>query len=261
MDDSTINFAEVRPWWVKPFLLFIIGSPLLGLSSLPARVRIESVFVDLAGWCAYAVFVWIFIALVASLEQLLRWLCVALFFGLTVAISGAVLRKVGIWRAIEAFTTNLFGMVGGTTESLNESSDADAKMVLLLIRVMSVVPLAMLAVQSMRPSAMLRAAMRPSHGAIREWRITIAIFIRVFQHVFEIAERMLFAWQEENPHILVPRFRGDWRKGVSFCWLFLGWLKDSVWTWSIGLLLQALLFVPIAVRDWSRFTDRYEQEL
>lgn len=246
MKGKFFNLAQIRPWWLRLLILFLFASPLFGVSELPTKIRPDYIFSDLGQWSAYAVFVWLIVWFTAGLEQLIAWLSVAVIFGLTVAFSGAALRKSSVWEVLETFTRSTFG-------AQITSTTAEGDLVLLLIRVMTTLPIAILALQSFPPADILRYAARPGHIRAREWWIAVAIFVRVFQHVFEVAGRMLLAWREENPQLILPRFRGDWANQFVPLWGIIDWLKAAVMAWSVGLLQQALLFVPVAVRDWGRF--------
>ena len=250
MAGGYINLVQVRPWWLRLAILVLIACPLFGVSALHTEIRPDHVFDDLAEWTAYSLFIWIIVGFVVGLDRLILWLSASALFGITVAISGAVIRKLGVWDAIEH-------LVRATTESQASLAQTEADLVLLLIRVTATVPVALLTLQSFPASDILKRAARPENSEhVREAWLLTAIAIRIFQHVFEIAGSMFLAWREENPQVLLPRYKNDWEKGVKGRLGFLGWLKTSVWAWSMGLLQQSLVFVPVAVRDWGKFADR-----
>lgn len=250
MTGGYMNLVQVRPWWLRLAILALIACPLFGVSTLHTEIRPDHVFDDLAEWTAYSLFIWILVGLVVGLHRLIAWLSVSILFGITVAFSGAIIRKLGIWHVIEH-------LVKATTESQASLAQTEADLVLLLIRVTATLPIALLTLQSFPASDVLRRAARPDNsGHVREAWLLTAIAIRIFQHVFEVAGSMFLAWREENPKILLPRYKNDWENGVKGRLGLIGWLKTSIWAWSVGLLQQSLVFVPVAVRDWGKFVDR-----
>ena len=81
--------------------------------------------------------------------------------------------------------------------------------------------------------------------------VPAAIVLRMIQHVFELFTRLLLAWREENPDLIVPRSREDLRATLFGYGQLLPWVGRAVWTWCEALLAHSLLFVPVAVRDWQ----------
>jgi len=141
----------------------------------------------------------------------------------------------------------LFGVEGSGAVVIPERD-----LVLRLILIMVGVPFFLFALNSFPATGALRRSARPTGERQREAWLLVAIFLRVFQHVFEMAGKMLTAWREENPQLVMPRYREDWKKGIAPRGYF-GWFTRSIWAWSVSLLQQSLVFVPIAVRGWGTF--------
>jgi len=217
---------------------------MFGIGGLPVQLRSDAVFQDLGVWVSYGVFVWLLVGLAVGAEKLLSWLCVGVIFGLTVAVSGVVLRHMKVWELIQ----HLADYVSKSSPTV---STVEAELVKRLIVIMIAVPYSLLVLESFPASDILRRAARPNGSKHAELWLAVAIFLRVFQHVFEVAGNLLLAWREENPRLLLPRHQRDWH-GLGAGAGLLRWIKSSVWSWSVTLLEQALLFVPTAVRDWSR---------
>lgn len=241
---GVLNYAGIRPWWLRLFILVLFATPLFGLGNLPVELKPDAVFQGLAAWIAYAVFAWLIVGLAVGIDRLLSWLCVGVVFGLTVTVSGALMRHMKLWEVIEHF-------VDYVSHHATSVSSNEADLVRRMIVIMIAIPYSMLLLDSFPASDILRRAARPGQSRFAGFWLAVAIFLRVFQHVFEVAGRLFLAWREENPRVLWPRHRQDWH-GWGSGLGFLRWTKSAIWAWSVTLLEQAVLFVPTAVRDWIR---------
>jgi hypothetical protein len=246
-----LNYAKIRPWWFRLLLLILFAFPLLGLGNLPTELHAESLFRSLGAWIAYAIFIWIIIGLAVGLDQLLSWLFVGVIFGLTVAVTGALLRHIHLWEFIEQLVAYV------SNQAVSASSD-EAVLVWRMIVTMIAVPYSLLMLESFPASDILHRVARPGRSKRKVLWLAAAIFLRVFQHVFEVAGNLFVAWKEENPRLLWPRHRDDWHGYGSGFKGVLKWIISAIWAWSVTLLEQAMLFVPTAVRDWIRIYNTQE---
>lgn len=244
-----LSLSEIRPWWVRLSLLLVLGEPMLTGGSLHVRLHVDHAFLDLGYWTAYAVFIWLFVFLCVGGSRLLAWLAAASVFGLALVMGGATLTKIGVWE----FLQGLLGAVGTVTEFDRVQRELDLLFRLLMI--LTSLPFFLLALQSFSASAIFAAAVRRGASGGNKVLIGLAVFLRLFQHVFELFERFLLAWREENPRMLSPRHAAD--SSSAFRSLrILEWWKTSLWVWCIALLQHSLLFVPVVVREWQQFLDK-----
>lgn len=247
MNNHGINLAALKPWWLRLLIILFVASPLLGISPLPNSIQQNHIFQDLASWAGYCVFVWVFIWLCAGTEFLTNCLKFSFLFGAPVMLPGLLFGKFDVWEHIES----IFKISTELPKQVREGG-----LILILLRIVVTIPIGMLMVQIFPAYEILKYASRPKQSKKQEFWLCIAIFIRIFQHVFEVAEKMFLAWKEENPRILVPRHKNDWESGINWSFGFISWFRTATWIWCVSLLQQALIFVPIVVRDWSRFSSK-----
>lgn len=252
MRASYLNIAKLHPWWLRLLLLFVIAGPLLGISPVfNSEINPEHPFIDLFMWTGYAIFVWVFIGLVVGIEQLISWLTVAVVFGLPVVYSGAILRGLKIWEIVNKLTQYI------SKADVISPANIQADLILRLILVMTAVPLLFLTLHSFPATGILRRATSQKNTRHRELWLKMAIYLRVCQHLFETTSQMFLTWREENPKIIIPNFKSDWSSWKSG-YIFGGWIgymRASIWVWSVSLLEQALLFIPVLVSDWKKYID------
>jgi hypothetical protein len=241
-----LKFAQVRPWWVRLAIVVAIGSPMITGGALHARLHEEHFFRDLAWWAAYSVFVWLFILICIGLERLIQWLSVAVVSGLTVALTGAALRKLKIWESVEHA---VFWLTGAESAPVHQ---AELDLIFRLIIIMVSLPFALFVLNSFPAADLLKriASRGPSKKALLT--IKLALSLRIFQHVMEVVTTSLVSWREENPEIVLPRFRDDWRGTLLGRLKFFDWARTAVWAWCLTLTLHTLLIVPVVVRDFRR---------
>lgn len=242
MQDGFLNLAEVRPWWLRLGLLLTVGSPLLTGGVLHARLHPEHFYRDLAMWTAYGVFIWLFVGSCAGLRRLVDWLTFAVLISLTIVLTGAAFRKLGIWQPLETLWMR----------SPTDPERSVMDLVFRLLVILSATPYGLLTLSSFPASDLIRWVSR--RGAVRRtaWALRAAIFLRMLQNVAEVVSRSLVAWREENPALLVPRFRSDWRGSLLGRLRFFDWAWLSVFSWCTAIATQSLEAVPLVVRDFRR---------
>jgi hypothetical protein len=242
MTRPALNLAAVRPWWLRLFILAMLGHPLVASRVLHGQLHKEHLFFDIGNWTTYALFIWMFVGLCVGLKRLLDWLSIAAIFALTVLLTGAILRKTGLWSLIER-------TVGTTT------TDPTQSLIDLLFRffmILAATPFAMLVIESFPASDLMRWVSR--RGATHTARVVLvaAMFLRMFQHVGEVVTRCMVAWREENPSVILPRYRGDWVGSIFRKLGVLEWIKVSVSSWCAAIAVQSLAAIPTVVRDFRR---------
>ena len=250
MNQGYISLSSVRPWWLRLLILSLISSPLFIGIDHHASIQFEHLFSDMGNWIGYSVFIWIFIYMCVGINKLTSWLGLGAILGLVIIVTGVALPNLGIWDAVSA----VFGEV--QPESQIEKVQRELDLIFRLIMIMTSFPFFMLAIQSFSAAGIFNAAVRRGASGGAYFYIVIAVFLRVFQHVFEVFEKLLMAWQEENPRLVLPRHRADLGASVLSPLKITKWWWSSTWIWCQALLIHSLLFVPVAVRDWQQFIDR-----
>jgi len=242
-----INFRLVRPWWLKVGFLVLLGSPLATGGTLHPTLHQAHLFRDLLEWSLYALFLWLFMFLCVGLERVVTWIGWSFAIGLSVVFSGSFAAKSGAWTAVEAIAKALH------LGAVPSASNPDLDMAYRLIVIVTSTPLAIFAMQSFSAAEIVRWASSRATARRRGAKaaIAFAVAFRMFQHVSETFDCAFIAWKEENPQILLPRFRDDWRGSVTGRLTFFSWFKEAVWVWCVAMLLQTLVVIPRIVQDFG----------
>jgi hypothetical protein len=242
MGQSLLNLAEMRPWWLRTAMLALIGSPLFHSSVIHSQLHKQHFFEDLGKWTAYAVFIWLFVTLCVGINLLVEWLTVATLSSLTILFTGAILRQTGLWDGL----ATLLG--SGAPDRQQSLMD----LIFRVVMIMTATPFALLVISSFPASDLMRWVSQK--GATRTAKIALiaAMFLRIFQHVGEVVTRCMVAWTEENPTVLLPRYRSDWVGSIVRKVGIFDWLRVSVFAWCIALATQSLVAIPTIVRDFRR---------
>jgi hypothetical protein len=121
-----------------------------------------------------------------------------------------------------------------------------------LIMIMVSFPFVLFAITSFPAANLLQKVTVRSTERRNKLVVHCALFLRIFQHVLEVTTTTFTAWREENPEVILPRFRDDWRGSPLGRLGFISWFRMAVWTWCLALTLQTVLLVPIVVKDFKR---------
>lgn len=234
-----IEVIKIRPWWLRLALLTLIASPMFLPSGMHTSLHADQLFSDFATWMGYAVFLWLFIGLCVGLERLLVWLSAATVFGLALAFGGACVAKLGIWSWLNSVLGDLSGSTGTTL--IEHQSD----LIFRLFIVMTSLPFFFLVVNSFPATDIFLSAVRHGTRGRAKFFVVVAVFLRLFQYVFEVFTSLWLAWREENPEKILPRHRLEFHR--------FRWAMDSLLAWCAALLVHSLIFVPTVVRDWEPF--------
>lgn len=236
-----INIANVNPWWVRIFLLTIIG--------LPAIVNLPDYFYSsredpihfIGFWAGYALFIWLFIFLNVGARTLLSMLSGAFVLAITTAMLGAALRK--------AFPI----LQGNVTGSL-----IDVKMATLFFVMISVIPYGLMFVSSFSARGALEVMSRRNN--MKTIGLHLALGLRVLQHVGEVFIKLLTVWHEEHPNFLLPRHRKDWEGKWYSKTGFLPWLFESFKSWIYACMMHAFEPIPVLVNEIQRTATNDERK-
>ncbi|HUP60357.1 MAG TPA: hypothetical protein VNA69_08050 [Thermoanaerobaculia bacterium] len=239
----------MRPLALRAAILVVFGAPLWGGFELHKTLHVEHPFRDLGRWVAYCVFLYILIALNVGIHKLVSWVAGAMVLALTVVFSGGIFRSLKIWESLSAILPWLHAAQASTTEQ------QELDLVFRLIMIMASLPYMLFVVESFPAAEFLRDVVRQGARRRAKLYITLAVFFRIFQHVFEVVTTLLVAWREENPRGIAPREVADLRGAPVRRIAMIDWYRQALWVWAVALLENSLVFVPVAVRDWQQFID------
>ncbi len=242
IDSGWLGLTRIRPWWVRLILLALLAAPLFGKRGLHPTLHDTHVFVDIGSWTAYVCFIWGFVFVCVGVNRLIDWLSTAFMLALVLLLTGALLRKLGVWHFIE----ELLRVAPKDPDVVNLALIAQ------FFKVIATYPLALLTLVSFPASDLVRWASQLSSRRPRTWTLRLAILLRMLQNVAEVVTRCMVAWREENPQLIVPRFRADWHGSLFSRLGILSWAKDLLIIWPRTVAMQSLQAVPFVVRDFRR---------
>lgn len=258
MSEGFLRLTDVRPWYIRLLLLLVIGSPTIMGGAVHVRFHDEHYFVDLLQWTAYAVFVWLFIVACLGLKKLVEWLSVAFYIALVILFTGAVFRGVGVWERL----AELLGVEFGTPDQGVKS------LVRTFVILVVVYPLSLLVLTSFPASDLIKwISLRVARvvgsstklGLNVKAAVVLALLLRMLQHVAEVVERCLLAWQEENPAWIVPRHRADWSGSLLGRAAFFDFARTAIVAWVFAVTFHSFVVLPTLVKDFRRVTGgRFE---
>jgi hypothetical protein len=246
MNTALVNFTSLKPWWIRAFILALIGHPLIASPVLHSQLHKDHFFKDLALWTSYMVFVWLFIEFCVGLRTFLNWITVASMFALTVLMTGAVFRKLGAWDWLQ-------DIYHGSHVIDPQQNLMD--LIFRFIMILASAPFALLVINSFPATDLMRWVSRRGASRTTTAALVGAIFLRMFQHVGEVVTRSMVAWREENPRIFVPRFSADWAGSIIEKIRMLEWVKVAIVTWCGAIAVQSIAAVPTVVMDFRRVQD------
>jgi len=177
------------------------------------------------------------------MARLLQWLSAASVFGITLALTGGAFRRLDIWSWLERLL--------GQNTMTSPGQDPNVILTWKLLTILAVFPYALFFLNCFSVSELLKRVSRMSRGG-QTLGVHLALFIRVFQHGLESVTKALVAWREENPEMILPRFRCEWSSSSVSRLKFFPWFKDAVFAWCFAILMKTLAVVPIFVGDVER---------
>lgn len=239
-----MKIANIRPWWLRLVVLLSLGIP--AFTGWPLSHFYHSgnhptdLIFNLSLWVGYAGVILTLIGINMGGERLAEVVSVASVLGLTTALLGGAVRRLG------QFLVN------------NSNGGQDAvvsyKMLNILVIVLAVIPYAIFFVNCFSASKLVEAI---SHwtGKRRLLGTHAALAFRVVQHATEVASTLMLAWVEENPQRLLPRFRTDWKES-TFGWVhFFGWFQQAILTWSFALLIHTIEPIPMFADELAKINN------
>jgi hypothetical protein len=227
------------PWWLRLALFAVLAAPLVNMH-LVTQWASDSPIARVAAMMAYAVAIWLIIIVLAGLEKFVAYTSpAAIMLVATVVVGPAV--------------NNLLGYGGDTRAESDMLSEHNVRVALMLL---TSLPFAFLVIQSFSASRLLEHLSKRA-GTSSYRQMTFAVWLRVFQHLTETFPALLIVWKEENPSLLLPRHKDDWRtqnflkKAVS-----LGdWVISAALSWAKCLLMFSLRIVPAVNIETARLAQ------
>lgn len=236
------KLLRLMPWWLRLTFFILLAAPLVNIH-LITRWLPDEPMLRIAAMTGYAMAIWLVVIASAGLEKFFTYIAPAAVMLVATAIIGPAV-------------TAAFGLGGDTkaqTEQINEHTVRVALMLLTSL------PYAFLVIQSFSASHILERLSRNA-GTQSYWQMTIAVWLRVFQHLTEMFPALILVWREENPSMLLPRHTDDWRtqnflkKAVSLA----DWAVSAAMTWARCLLMFSLKIIPVVNVETARLAQRRE---
>ncbi|MFP5207310.1 MAG: hypothetical protein ACLGSH_18300 [Acidobacteriota bacterium] len=243
MNMGLVNLAALKPWWLRLLILLLIGHPLVTSPVLHSQLHKAHFYKDLGLWTAYTVFLWLIIGLCVGLKTLVDWVTVASMSALTVLLTGAIFRKLGLWIWLQSFYPSTHAT--DPTQNLMD-------LIFRFIMISASAPFALLLINSFPAADLMRWVSKRSASSATMAALICAIFLRMLQHVGEVVTRCMLAWREENPQVVLPRFSADWAGSIFLRIGFFEWIKIAVVAWCGTIAMHTLAAVPTVVADFRR---------
>lgn len=223
-----LKIAEVKPAWLKLLILLLIGLPPITGYPITIFATPENSLHNIMLWLAYGCFIWLFILLNVGLKQLLHYLSFPFTLALVTTFLGVIFRN---------FQSFIF------EDSAADSEYISFKMLSLFVVMISVIPYTLFFINCFSVSSFV-ANLSFDVKKNYKYKIHLALALRVFQHVGEVASNLLVVWKEENPLIIKPRFREDLTESKYSIVKWLNWFKNSAITWCFALLMHTFEAIP-----------------
>lgn len=230
---NRLNIANIKPWWLRLFLLIIIGLPFFTNWNLTV-FDLEKPLSQFIVWLGYGMFIWIFISLNIGYKKLFDYLSFAFPLALITILIGAAFRH---------FIKLIFNEF-----SLNYTNDYSSNLINIFLLIIISIPYTLFFINCFSVSAFI-SRLSLSSGRFIKLKIHIAFFLRVFQHTIEVFIELLEIWKEENPEQIKPRFREDWQTSKYSILHWIVWFKNTAITWSFGLLHNTFEAVQYIEKD------------
>ncbi len=240
-----LRFQCVRPWWLRLLLLLSVGLPLFTWwPATKLQLGLES-FLP-AGQASFLVFpiitfyIWLVCLPSLGLRQMLDYLAAAFGIALTTVISGAVLRLC-------------------LPFIFNESHlDGQLRLLKLYFNILAVFPYSLTLLNSFSVSALM-SRLAKAEGKFREAGLHLALALRICQHVGEVIPKLLLVWREENPELLLPRFRDDWQ-GTAILVKWPAWIVRSLAQWIFACIILTFEPIPVMVNEIEQIDENGDSD-
>lgn len=235
-----LQFQRIRPWWLRLLSLLLVGLPLFTWwPATKLQLALES-FLP-AGQASFLVFplitfyIWLVCLPTLGLRQMLDYLAAAFGIALTTVISGAVLRLCMPFLFNE---NHIYGQF---------------RLLKLYFNILAVFPYSLTFLNSFSVSGLV-GRLAKTRGKFREAGLHLALALRICQHVGEVIPKLLLVWREENPDLLLPRFRDDWR-GIAVFLKWPAWVIRSLAQWIFACIILTFEPIPVMVNEIEQIDE------
>ncbi len=239
-----LKLQNLRPWWLKMAVLMLIGYPLI--SNRPAMVIatwLEKILPETLGsivaWPLITFFIWACCLPSLGTAKLLDYLAAAYAMAITTAVSGAVLR--------------------GALPAIFPADTADSfRLLRVYFNILAVFPYSLTFLNSFSVSNLM-ARLTKTRGRFREAGLHFALALRICQHVGEVIPKLLLVWREENPDLLLPRFRDDWH-GIAPLVKWSMWFVRSISQWIFACIILTFEPIPVMVNEIEQIDESRDSD-
>lgn len=237
-----LNISLIEKWWLRFAALLFLGIPVLSewpLSNIEAAIQLFFPFElksvgdisSVVSWIIYSCIVWLVVYSSVGVRKFLEYLAASFILGLTTAILGSVMRK-----AIPILSGSL------------SQAEISLKMVHLLLVIVTVVPYALLFVNSFSAKHLM-TKLTGYKGKRRAVGLHLALLLRVIQHTGEVIFNLVEIWKEEHPDKILPRHRVEWGVKWSSRVNIFGWAWGAVIAWIFATMIHTFEPIPCMVDE------------
>lgn len=235
-----LRVQNLRPWWLKMAVLILIGYPLF--SNWPAAMVaswlnqiLPAKHGAMLAWPLITFFIWVCCLPALGSAKLLDYLAAAYAMAITTTLSGAILR--GLLPAI--FPADI------TADHL--------RLIRVYFNVLAVFPYSLTFINAFSVGELI-ARLAGTRGRFKSAGLHLALALRVCQHVGEVVPRLLLVWREENPELLLPRFRDNWQSlGLLLRWPL--WIARSIAQWIFACIILTFEPIPVMVSEIEQIDE------
>lgn len=233
------RFIQRLPWWLRLMLFGALAAPLVNME-LIKHWGPDEPLARIMATAVYAAGIWAFIIACIGLEKFAAYMAAAVVMCVaTVTIGSSLFELLGL---------------GGITEQEKVLFSEQSINVAFMLTIS--IPYAFFVVQAFSASRMLERVSKKA-GTGNRFQLSIAVCLRVFQHMTEMFPALLIVWKEENPKLLRPRHVDDWRtqhflrRAVSL----VDWTINAAMAWARCLLVFSLRIVPVVDIETKRLSQ------
>lgn len=230
------RIIRALPWWLRLALFAVIAAPLVNMHLVTMWAADETHARILAA-AIYTLIIWAFIVACVGWEKFFAFMSAAAVMCVAAVIIGGAVRWV-------------LGMAGATDA---QRLQINVQLVDVAFMLMTSLPYAFFVIQAFSASQLLEKVSRQA-GTKSGWRLNVAVWLRVFQHLSEMFPALLLVWKEENPSLLLPRHTNDWRRQniIQRIVSWVDWGCSAAMTWARCLLVFSLRVVPVVNVETAR---------
>jgi hypothetical protein len=249
-----MKIKSIRPPALRLLLLMLLGLPALFYWPLTTLITEKDSLGFLALLMVYCALITLVIIWEVGSEEWARWFSAAMVLAVvTLAPAFGFLKGWELWDKFRGSETAVEQPAAvGTKAAANKpvsSNDEDRKKwvwnkLRVGVTIVTVLPYALLVVNCFSVSGAIR---RVTEFGLRTQILMkhTLIGLRVLQHVAEVLPPIVLVWREENPQLIIPRFRDDLGGIFDRAAKCSAWFCSAIWLWVRAGLTFAV--EPIAI--------------